>query len=301
MTMLQNLRPHCGFLALVAFYVLSGFPQLSAQNPKQLMTDACENELRQREQNALWASQVERRTAGHVYREREIDTVDGPVHRLLSVDGHEPSPLERKQDADRLRDLKENPKARLTLKKNREAEEKKVDDLLRVIPDIFLFQDQGKRGNLERIAFHPNPAYKPSTYEEMALHALSGVVLIDLREKRLARFSGTLSQQVNFGHGLLGHLNKGGMIEVSRVCLSPGQWGTSLFQTDFDGRFAIFKNISKHLDETRNDFEPVPPDTDIQRALEQIVRKSANLSQTTRGDIERSHESEKAFLKRVSR
>jgi hypothetical protein len=238
---------------------------------------------------------VERSTAGHVYREEEIDTVDGPVHRLLSVDGHEPSASERKQDDDRLRDLSENPKARLTLKRNREAQEKKVDDLLRVLPDVFLFVDQGKQGGLERLAFHPNPAYKPTTYEEMALHALSGVALVDLTEKRLARFSGTLTQPVNFGHGLLGHLNKGGMIEVNRVRLSPGRWGTTFFRTDFDGRFAIFKNFSKHLDETRNDFEPVPPDTNMQRVLEILVRKSAIFSHSTQGDIERSHESEKAF------
>jgi len=269
--MVQNLSPDSRLVALVIFWVLSAFPQLSAQNPKELMTAACDNEIRQRKQNGLWAGQVERRIAGHVYREREIDTVDGPVHRLLSVDGHDPSPSELKQDNDRLRDLRENPKARLTLKKNREAEEKKVDDLLHVIPDIFLFEDQGKQGGLERLTFVPNPAYRPETFEETALHAMSGLVLIDLRDKRLARFSGTLTQQVNLGHGLLGHINKGGTIEVNRARLSPGLWGTSLFRTDFDGRFAIFKNISKHLDETRNDFEPVPPDTNIQRALEQIA------------------------------
>jgi len=151
MTLLQKLRPHCTLLGLVAFCALSVFPQLSAQNPKPLMTDVCQNELHQRQQNALWASQVERRTAGHVYRELEIDTVDSPVRRLLSVDGHQPSPSEQKQDDDRLRGLRENQKVRLTLKKNREAEENKVDDLLRVIPDIFLFQDQGKQGNLERL------------------------------------------------------------------------------------------------------------------------------------------------------
>jgi hypothetical protein len=124
------------------------------------MADACSNELHQREQNVLWASQVERRTAGHVYGEEEIDTVEGPVHRLLSVDGREPSPSDRTQDDDRLRDLRENPSARLTLKKNREAEEKKLDDLLHAIPDVFLFKDQGKQGHLERLAFSPNPAYK---------------------------------------------------------------------------------------------------------------------------------------------
>jgi hypothetical protein len=277
-------------LALVAYWVLSAFSLLSAQNPKQLMTDACQNEIRRRKQNALWASQVERHTAGHVYREQEIETVDGPVHRLLSVDGHDPSPSELKQDNDRLRDLRENPKARLTLKKNREAEEKKVDDLLHVISDIFLFEDQGKQGGLERLTFVPNPAYRPETYEETALHAMSGLVLIDLREKRLARFSGTLRQQLN-----LGHINKGGTFEVNRVRLSPGLWGTRLFRTDFDGRFAIFKNISKHLDETRNDFEPVPSNTNIQRALEQIAHKSAIFSQKTQGDIEQSYESGKAF------
>jgi hypothetical protein len=150
-----------------------------------------------------------------------------------------------------------------------------------VIPDIFLFEDHGKQGGLERLTFVPDPAYRPATYEETALHAMSGLVLIDLREKRLARFSGTLTQQVNFGYGLLGHINKGGTIEVNRVRLSPGLWGTSLFRTDFDGRFAIFKNINKHLDETRNDFEPVPPDTNMQRALERLVPKSAIFSQKT--------------------
>lgn len=295
MTMLQTSRPNYTWLALVAFCIPSVLPRLSAQNPKELMIAACDNEIRQRKQNALWASQVERRIARHVYREQEIDTMDGPVHRLLSIDGHDPSPSELKQDNDRLLDLRENPKARLTLQKNREAEERKVDDLLHVIPEIFLFEDQGQHGGLERLTFVPNPAYRPATYEETALHAMSGLVLIDLREKRLARFSGTLTQQVNFGRGVLGHINKGGTIEVNRVRLSPGQWGTSLFRTDFDGRFAIFKNISKHLDETRSDFEPVPPDTNIQRALEQIAHKSAIFSQKEQGDIERSHESEKAF------
>jgi len=83
MTMLHNLPPHCRLVALVIFCVLSVSPLLAAQNPKELMTDACHNELRQRKQTALWASQVERRTGGHVYREQEIDTVDGPVDRLL--------------------------------------------------------------------------------------------------------------------------------------------------------------------------------------------------------------------------
>jgi hypothetical protein len=271
MTTLQN---HTRLLALLGVWIVSAFPLLSAENPKQLMADASYNELQQRKQNPLLQSQVERRTAGHVYREQEIETADGPVRRLISIDGHEPSPSERKKDNDRLRELMEDPKARVTLKQNREAQEKKVDDLLRVIPEIFRFEDQGKEGGLKKLAFSPNPAYKPKNYEETVLHAMSGVVLIDISEKRFAHFSATLTQRATFGYGLVGHLNQGGTIEVNRVRLSPGVWVTTLFRTDFDGRVAVFKSISKQLDETRTDFEPLPPDTNIQRALERIVPKS---------------------------
>jgi hypothetical protein len=79
------------------------------------MADACYNELHQREQNALWESRVQRRNGGHVIREQEIETVDGLLHRLLSVDGHEPSPSESKQNDERLHDLMRNPRARLEL------------------------------------------------------------------------------------------------------------------------------------------------------------------------------------------
>jgi hypothetical protein len=72
--------------------------------------------------------------------------VDGSIHRLLSVDGHEPSPSDRKQDDDRLRELMQNPKARRAPNKNREADERTFDDLLRVLPEAFLFEDQGKPG-----------------------------------------------------------------------------------------------------------------------------------------------------------
>jgi len=248
-------------------------PQSWAETAKELVADACYNELHQRQHKALWASRVERRTGGHVYREEEIEAAEGPVRRLQAVDGHEPSPSQRKQDDDRLQHLMQNPKARLTLKKNRETDEKKFDDLLRVIPDAFLFEDEGRQGGMEKLAFRPNPTYSPATYEEAVLHRMSGVILIDLQEKRLAHLSGTLAHQVSFGYGLIGHVNKGGTIEVSRIRLSSGRWKTSSARINLEGRFVFFKTISEQVDETHFEFEPVAPDMTIQRAVEQISRK----------------------------
>src|ERR1700716_2116371 len=130
-------------LLLVTSCALPLLAHSPAPPGKELMADACYNELHQREQHALWESQVQRRNAGHVIREQEIETVDGRVHRLLSVDGHKPSPSERKQKDERPPDLMQNPRARLELKTNGEADEKLVTDLLRVLPDAFLFEDQG--------------------------------------------------------------------------------------------------------------------------------------------------------------
>ncbi|MEA2262433.1 MAG: hypothetical protein QOJ51_5258 [Acidobacteriaceae bacterium] len=258
-------------LSLVAFCLLSARPLLSAQTGKGLTADACYNEVHQRDQNALWASRLQRHTAGHVYLEEEIETVDGPIHRLISVDGHEPSHSEGKQEDARLHDVAQNPKARLALKKDRDADERKVDD--RLIPQAFLFDDQGNQGGLERVAFRPNPAYAPKTYEERALHAMSGIILVDPKQKRLAQFSATLVQKVDFGYGAVGSLNQGGTINVTRLQVSPGIWKTSSSRIDINGRVAFFKTISKQQDEVHSDFKPVASDTNIARALQQLGGK----------------------------
>jgi hypothetical protein len=270
MTMLNVSHAQGRRLLWVAFCALPLLPHPSAQTAKELMADACYNELHQREHNALWESQVQRRNAGHVIREQEIETVDGPLHRLLSVDGHEPSPSERKQNDERLLDLMQNPRARLELKKNSEADEKLLTDLLRVMPDAFRFEDQGAQGSFEKLAFCPNPTYKPKTNEEKVLHAMSGVIQIDLDEKRLARLSATLTQQVDFGYGIIGHLRKGGTVDVNRIQLAPGIWKTSWFRIEINGRFVFFKTINKQQDEAHSDFKSVASGTTILQALQQI-------------------------------
>ncbi|MEG9438388.1 hypothetical protein JAO29_19760 [Edaphobacter sp. HDX4] len=267
---LHSRATRCFLAMLVPLICLSGPSALPAQTGKELVADACYNARHQLEHKTLWQSQIERRTAGHVYLEEEIETVDGPIRRLISVDGHKPSPSERKQDDDKLRDPVQNPKAQQALKKDSTADERKFDDLLRVIPEAFLFEDQGNQGGLEKIAFRPNPAYIPKTYEERALHAMSGIILIYLQEKRLVQLSATLAQQVDFGCGVLGHLNKGGTINLTRVRVSPGIWKTSSSKIDIGGRVVLFKTISKQCEETHSGFKLVASDTDIAQALQQL-------------------------------
>jgi len=198
------------------------------------------------------ASRVAHRTAEHVYREEEIDTVGRPSPSPASVDGHEPSPSERKQDDDRLRDLRENPKARLTLKRNREAQERSGRSSSHD-PERFSLRGSRQAGRFGKAGVSFQSSIQTGDLRgDGRLHALSGVVLIDLTEKRLARFSGTLTQRVSFWSWAARSPEQGRARSKSTESDSPPAYG----EQAYFGRPSMAASPSsrtsvKHLDETR--------------------------------------------------
>jgi hypothetical protein len=253
-------------------------PALPSQTAKDLIRDACYNELQQREKRTLWSYVAERHSNNHVFREQVIETVDSPVRHLLAVDGHAPTPAQMKEENDRQQRLLKSESGRHAIQKQQEDDNKKMEELLRIIPEAFVFEDQGKEGESEKIAFHPNPEFKPKTYEQRILHALDGIVFIDLHEKRIARLSGSLGTRVVFGYGVIGHVDQGGTTEITRIHLSPGVWKTSAEKIDIDGRFVMLKTIDKHQDESRTGFEPVAPNTTFAQALDEIAKMDRSAS-----------------------
>jgi hypothetical protein len=269
-----SLLPHVSRVVALAFAAGMALPPAwPSQTAKELIGDACHNELQQREKRTLWSYVAERRSNSHVFREQVIETVDAPVRHLLAVDGYPPTSVQMKEENDRHQELLNNASRRHAIQKQQDDDDKKMEELLRIIPEAFVFEDQGKEGQSERIAFHPNPGFKPKTYEQRILHALDGIVFIDLHDKRIARLSGSLGTRVEFGYGVIGHVEQGGTTEITRVHLSPGVWKTSAEKIDINGRFVSLKAINKHQDESRTGFEPVAPDTTFAQALNEIRKK----------------------------
>jgi hypothetical protein len=265
----------------VAYTFVAGMvltPALPSQTAKDLIRDACYNELQQREKRTLWSYVAEHHSNNHVFREQVIETVDSPVRHLLAVDGHAPTSVQMKEENDRQQRLLKSQSGRHAIQKQQEDDNKKMEELLRIIPEAFVFEDQGKEGESEKIAFHPNPEFKPKTYEQRILHALDGIVFIDLHEKRIARLSGSLGTRVVFGYGVIGHVDQGGTTEITRIHLSPGVWKTSAEKIDIDGRFVMLKTIDKHQDESRTGFEPVAPNTTFAQALDEIAKMDRSAS-----------------------
>jgi len=266
-------RPICRFVILAFAATMALPPALPSPRAKELIREACYNEVQQREKRTLWSYVAERRSNNHVFREQVIETVDVPVRRLIAVDGHPPTSVQMKEEIERQQVLLNNPSRRRAIQKQQCNDDKTMQELLRIIPEAFVFEDQGKDGESEKIAFHPNPAFKPRTYEQRILHALDGIVFVDLHDKRIARLSGSLATGVEFGYGVIGHVQQGGTTEITRVHLSEGIWKTSAEKIDINGRFVLLKSINKHQDESRTGFEPVAPDTTFAQALNEIEKR----------------------------
>jgi hypothetical protein len=262
-------------LAIFSLVTSLGLPSVLPSEPTgTLVKEACFNAIQQREAKSLWSYRVERHEDKHIILEQVIETVDTPVTHLLAVDGHAPTAAQLKEEDDRHRRLLRNSAGQSAFKKDHDEDSKKMEELLRVIPEVFVFQDQGKQRGLEKIAFHPNPDFKPKTYEQRVLHTLVGTAFIDLHDKQIARISASLAQRVEFGLGLLGRVDSGGTVNIARTRLPAGVWQVSMEKIDLSGRMAIFKSFNRRKDEQRSDFKPVAPGTTFAQALDELEKNN---------------------------
>ena len=241
-----------------------------AQDPPvpaaELIHEVVANELADRGQQRKWMYVIDKQEGKQTLTEEQVDTKNGPLYRVLAIDGKPLDPAQRQQDNARVDRLLQDPSQMSKLKRDYEQDEHKLEDLMRLMPEAFLYDYDGVEGNLVRLTFRPNSNYAPPTYEARVLHSLAGTILIDPQQKRLAKLSGQLLDRVEFGYGLLGHIDSGGTIELGRVQVGPAQWKTALINIQLSGRLLFFQTISKQEHETRSDYRPVSDDLSLAEA-----------------------------------
>ena len=162
-------------------------------------------------------------------------------------------------------------------RKNRDdidADSRKSAELLKMLPDAFLFMEDGRQGNSVRLKFRPNPKYRPPSSESKVFHHMEGILLIEAKQIRLVRLSGTLVSDVDFGFGILGKLQKGGTFEVIQTEVAPNDWEVSLLDVHISGRALFFHTIGEQQHEVKSQFEPVRPDLGVAEAAARVARDS---------------------------
>jgi hypothetical protein len=149
-----------------------------------------------------------------------------------------------------------------------------MPELLREIPQSFLFKTAGSEGEYTHIAFQPNPSFHEESYQDRVVHAIAGVLIIHKPDMRLSELDAHLEHKVEFGFGILGVLRDKTNLPRARGEVSAGQWTTTKLRVHLDGSILLLKSISRDVDSSSYGFKPVAHDLNVAEAAA-IIRSDA--------------------------
>jgi hypothetical protein len=269
------MHPRASFV--VALLGCTFFAQAEDRMPvQQLVADVIYNELHDRGIDSFWQYRSVRVAGSQNVVRQQVETADGPIFRMTANHGNPLGVSERQQEDARLEALLRKPSAMAHLRQDHLQDEERMRRVIEMIPQAFLFQYYGPvDGDSVRIAFRPNPAFTPTNYEARVIRELSGTLVVNQRLKRLIDMDGRLTDRVDFGYGILGHIEKGGTFEIRREQVSETHWKTNLVEIHIQGKVLLFKNLTKDQRESRSDFRPVPHDITLSSAKELLDRAAA--------------------------
>lgn len=224
----------------------------------------------------------------HLY----VETNQALAGMLIAINDQPLTAEQQKAQFDHLASLANNPE-QLHKKEAREKEdEDRTLRIVKALPDAFCYEYAGtedsapalgKSGDeLVKLKFKPNPAYSPPSHVEQVLRGMEGELLIDPKTRRLARMDGTLFEEVTFGWGILGHLNKGGHFRVQQadLGLGDGAWGITEMQLNMNGKILMFKGLNIVSEEVLSDFHQMPEKLTFAQGVDILKTEQEKLAHT---------------------
>ncbi len=203
-----------------------------------------------------------------------VQTKAGSLDRLIAIEGKPLNATQQRQEADRIFRLSHNAEEQHRIEQARRKDAEQCSAFLQLIPDVFLFDYAGESGTLTKVTFKPNPSFRPSSREGKVLHGMMGEMWIDARQQRMVSIWGKLIDDVKFGGGLLGHLERGGEFTVKRAEMSPGNWELTDLSVNMQGKALLFKTIAVQQRELHRDFERLPEDLNLPDAAGILLHQS---------------------------
>jgi hypothetical protein len=230
------------------------------------------NELKFQNDHTNWMYRLEKEQDGKKEVKEIIETKEGSLSRLLSINDHPLTAKQQEEEDQRVQELMTSRSAQHKLQRALEAETLQGRRLFKMLPDAFVFSYAGGEATLVKLSFRPNPTFHPPSLEARVFHDMEGEMWVDCNQERLAEFNGHLTQDVKFGFGLLGQLDKGGHFEVRQAEVVPGHWDMTTMSLEMRGKALLFKSIGVQKRENRRDFHQVSDDLTLTQAAEILNR-----------------------------
>lgn len=215
---------------------------------------------------------------------RYVQTKDAMAGMVIAYNGIPLTAEQRQAEDARIRRFIGNPDE-LAKKQSKERENvHRIQAITKAMPDAFLYEYDGKAvgtngvgkegADLIRLKFRPNPKYEPPGRVEQMLTGMAGTVLIDAQHERMAQLEGTLMQDVGFGWGILGRLDKGGHFLLQQGMVAGDKWAPTRTDLDMTGTLLWFKKLKAKFSEVYSDHQVVASDLTYAQGVELLEKQA---------------------------
>ena len=261
----------CALAALCAIAVPCAARGQSDQQARDIVRKMVDNELRmEAEDHSRWMYK-------DAYKSPTTDTVkliiqcnEANLSELIQINGHAPSAQDHQADLNHNRQLVTDAGLRARMRKAEAHDSQQADDLMKMLPTAFVWHVVNRNDGFLTLAYHPDPNFSPPSMSARVLAAMSGNITIEEHTLRLKTLNGRLMRPVEFGWGLLGHIEAGGTFRIVREELAPGIWQITQTHVHISGHALFFKTIGDQEDEIDSDWKRVPDSVTLQQAAEMI-------------------------------
>ena len=168
-----------------------------------------------------------------------VETEHGAISKKIEVNGRSLSPEELSQEDARIERFVRDPALQAKQRRDGAQDDKRAENMTRMLPDAFLWSVKSDSGNTVTLGFVPNPDFNQTpTMESRVFAAMAGEIVVNKAQNRIQTIKGELTDDVKFGWGLLGKMDKGGTFDVERRELMPNVWESTEYACAYRGACA---------------------------------------------------------------
>src|SRR6202789_72996 len=247
------------------------FSTVHAQNPQQIIQQAVNTE-RAADQNdhSNWIYLEESDKPKEHVLQWVAATQQGNVERVLERDARQLPEIEQRE---LIQKYLHDPRAQKKQVEENNHDNKQIDDLLKLLPEAFIWTQTGATATTTSLHFDPSPDFHPPTREARVFSSMTGDLVVDNQQHRICKAKGHLMHDVTFGGGLLGRLKERRSFSLAQDQVGPSLWQLTSFHVHLEGNALIFKSISLQQDDDRSRFQLEPSTTTLDQAATLVMKQ----------------------------
>ena len=260
-------KAHFFWVGILAFW----FSTLHAQTPQQIIQQAV-NAERTADQNDHynWIYLEESDKPKEHVLQWVAATQQGNVERVLERDARQ---LPETEQRELIQKYLHDTRAQKKQIEEGDHDNKQIDDLLKLLPEAFIWTQTGATATTTSLHFDPAPNFHPPTREARVFSSMTGDLVVDNQQHRICKVKGHLMHDVTFGGGLLGRLKERSSFALEQQQVGPSVWELTAIHVHLEGNALLFKSVSLQQDDRRSKFQPEAANVTLEQAATSVMKE----------------------------